>query len=65
MNQTNVSKQWAECLQKGSVLLSYSQPPANDEQGQLIDRIAGFRNRLANKFAWMYGYRSSARRSRT
>ena len=62
VNQSNVSKQWAELLlqteslQKGSVLLSYSQPPAYDEQGQLIDRFAGFRNRLANKFAWMYGY---------
>jgi hypothetical protein len=60
--QSNSNKQWAELLvltenfQKGSFLLSRSQPQTFDEAGEPVDRFLGFRNRLANKFAWMYGY---------
>jgi hypothetical protein len=56
-----LSKQWAELLQatdhfqKGSALLSSEQVPTYDEQGVLIDRFLGFRNRLSNRFAWMHG----------
>jgi hypothetical protein len=61
-SQSNVTKQWAELtlltenFQKGSVLFSHSQPVTYDEQGNPVDRFLGFRNRLSNKFAWMYGY---------
>jgi hypothetical protein len=57
-----LSKQWTELIQltdnfqKGSVLFSSMQPVVLDEQGQPIDRFQGFRNRLANKFAWAHGY---------
>jgi hypothetical protein len=60
--QANITKQWAELLvltenfQKGSFLLSRSQPQTFDEAGEPVDRFLGFRNRLGNKFAWMYGY---------
>lgn len=61
-NAVTLSKQWAELLlqtenlQKGSVLLSANLPVTYDEQGNAIDRFTGYRNRLANKFAWAYGY---------
>ncbi len=61
-NAVNVSKQWAELVaqtdnfQKGSVLFSSMQPVVLDEHGQQVDRFLGFRNRIANKFAWLHGY---------
>jgi hypothetical protein len=60
--QSDVSKQWAELtlvtegFQKGSVLFSSQQPLTLDEQGQPVDRFLGFRRRLMNKYAWLYGY---------
>jgi hypothetical protein len=55
------SKQWTEFqtatdqFQKGSALLS-AQTATYDENGQLVDRFLGFRKRLENKHAWMFGY---------
>lgn len=67
----NLTRQWSDLLlqtdkfQKGSILLSTtpsgaSSGSSHDEGASggahATDRFAGFRNRLANKFAWMHGY---------
>lgn len=54
-NRERFQREWADLVQvtdkfsKGSALTL-----ANEEIG--TDRFAGFRNRLANKHAWVYGY---------